>query len=1320
MADQPGTSTGMEEDPPPPPPPPLEPEGPAAQEQEMPEPEGPVEQNNDVPPPPPFLPEMHHAYGLVCEADPSYRPVVGDIIVCQDRNGHVAQFEPIFKVDKYWPGSKMKERADKRRTAPHIMKGDKEWVELGPEPDRSPLKTNEAAYQAELDYMVQANLLPNKDELADSHKMSTERSILPINACNITKSYLEKMQLPTKEDLVAKNTFCWQQKRNHLRYSRYSNGLVPIIPSAYRWALDNRLESYGGAYLAPDSVYLTCAKLYRKEPKPVKLNPVSDNFWKKEPQVPHALLNENACYLPVQRREPNLPNMWVERFVDNTDRVQMNTTHLKMLDLILARGDLREVDCESRPNWGDISKWFLNAFREPRIVALLKSTIRFSQAMLLMTAANIGWLNLESFYKTWDRYFNKVQSPKLREYLEYYATVHALVINLIYEVLEAIQAEFRNWPFLRMEAGAAIDWVITPVSLHALTRYIAVQEIHAPHEIYEQVQTNEQNQFLGIANGQVLRIGVMQKILVELQAVFYHHAMIMYCIYKSLPERFNCHDCHYQMSVSDLTCALWEAYTQSVAIGALKGVAILRQRRHVWLREPDGMARTLRGRLMPRTPFVHRTLKRMGIPGYGPTINTQMIEKEVYKFWEGVPSPLAQANKQRQEDIDLGVPVEVPSILKMKVADGYVSSASEDEKEEAAAKETPLKIKSELWLNKPAAKPLTGQTSEKKVAARTKLVASNYGENAFVKIRVVNMSADMVVTKDLNRTRTAAEIFCPKIEADQIEESVESYTDAVKKVEEAYDAMNDVNEPIDIHYREIGDAVKRAAKAISTLKLLFTDRARDRTDATERLVRLDTVMLCKGPNQPEAQIDWSAWFWARTLNTEWINTENKPLVQEAYTVLHRGYTVLAQNYIYTLDQGESWRLYLQAMLKKHNILPENRRFFVPSSDRELTICGSCAADLTTAPHLTMCKFRAPQFSRAYRQHLQKQVTDEPASTLSRKIEMIAANQEAEIRQFMAENNMPNSYLSVLSNAGNLVARDMLRRERSSSRPRTRGGSQSGGQQRGGGNSQYGSSQFGGSQYGGSTRGGYAPRGNRGGFGSSLRGGYVPRGNYGGVDNTRSPMNYYKPRNDNEPKYGYSANDSKFKAPPSVGGVKRAREQTAAEQQQITADEQFAKRLAAMIQKELSVQLDDSRPGTSSSSHSEAPRKNPRQAKPEVVDIVDDDDVDDVHELDGDDSDLEDVNMAEDDNQPDADDDVDGNDADPEEDGAPFVPVKSSKRSKQKEKEVLTQQQRLQDAFSRAGYGSRGGKFADAVRRGGGRRSRSRGGRGGGGYNQSAA
>lgn len=47
-----------------------------------------------------------------------------------------------------------------------------------------------------------------------------------------------------------------------------------------------------------------------------------------------------------------------------------------------------------------------------------------------------------------------------------------------------------------------------------------------------------------------------------------------------------------------------------------------------------------------------------------------MIKKEVYKFWEGVLSPLALAAKQRQDEIDLGVPAEVPSILKVKVTDG--------------------------------------------------------------------------------------------------------------------------------------------------------------------------------------------------------------------------------------------------------------------------------------------------------------------------------------------------------------------------------------------------------------------------------------------------------------------------------------------------------------------------------------------------------------------------------------------------------------------------------------------------------------------------
>jgi hypothetical protein len=1325
MADKAGSSTGMDEDPPPP-----APEGPADQEMAPPEPNGPAEEeNNGVPQPPPFLPTMEHPYALVCEADPTYQPVVGDVIVCEDRNGHAAQFEPIFKVDKYWPGAKMKHRADLRRNAPHIHKGDKEWVDLGPEPDRSALKTNEQAYQAELQYMVQAKHMPNKDELADSHKMSTERSILPLNVCNVPKSYLEKMNLPTKEVLEAKKTFCWEQKRNHLRYSRYSNGLVPIIPSARRWALDNRLESYGGEYIAPDSVYMTCAKLYRKDPKPVKLNPISDNFWKKEPQVPHALLNDDACYLPVQRREPNLPNMWIERHVDNTDRVRMNPVHLKMLDKILAHGDLREVDCDTRPHWGDISKWFLNAFREPRIIALLTATIRFSQAMLLMTAANIGWLNLESFYKTWDRYYCKVNSAKLREYLEYYVTVHALVINLIYEVLEAIQAESRNWPFLRMEAGAAADWVITPVSLHALTRYMAVQEIHAPHEIYSIPEAREQNQFIGIANGQVLRVGVLQKILIELQAVHYHHAMIMYCVYKSFPERFNCHDCHYQMAVSDLTSALWEAYTQSVAIGALKGTAVLRQRRHGWLRAPDAMATTLRGRLLPRTPFAHRALKREAIPGYGPGINTTLIEKEVYKFWEGVPSPAALASKQRQDDIDLGVPTEVPSILKIKATDGYVSSASEDEKEEEAAKETPLKIKSELWLTKPAANPITGQTSEKKVAARTKLVASNYGENAFVKMRVVNMSADMHPFNELPRTRTAAEIFCSKIEAGQIEETAEGYADAINRAEQAYDAMNDVNEPIDKHFKVIGEAVKQAAKAISMLKHTFTDSARMRTDATERLVRLDTALLCKGPNQPEAQIDWSAWFWARTLNTEWINTDNVSLSQEAHLVLHRYYTVLAQNYIYSVDPVEGWRLYLQAMLKKHNILPENRRFYVPSSDKELTICGSCAADLTVSPHITTCKFRAPHFSRAYRLHLQKQVSDEPATSLSRKIETIASAQEAEIRQFMAENNMSNSYLTVLSNAGNLVARDMLRRDRSASRSR-------------GGGSQYGSSQRGGTIRGGSAprgnfgdRGGYAPRGNY-----NDRGGYAPRGNYGdrggfglpkfgasarggfaghappiGVDNTRSTMNYYSPQNANEPKYGYSVGGGQFKAPPSSGGVKRARQSTA-EQQQITADEQLAKRLAAMIRKEMAAELDGSRPSTSASSQSEAPRKNARKES-EVVHINDDDESDDdVHEITVEDDSRLEEDMQDDDSHQQHDDKVDDNVEDNVDDnGEPFIPAPKGKRSKKREKEekeVLTQQQRLQDAFNNAGYGSSGKKWSGAARGGrGGGRSRSRGGRG---------
>ncbi len=777
---------------------------------------------------------------------------------------------------------------------------------------------------------------------------------------------LNALQLPNG---ISKNNVCVLQRPLPVAYFRKQNGLVPMLFSAPRYCWQRKLETYKAVPLGEDYPSVFCAaKLHAPSyltdatvESNIKIREWAKDFSMATNYMEYTTLNESCLKAPVSGFGPdqNIPNIWELRTTNLSGRVTLRKVTLQILQLVVST-NLPAIDVEEEPLKEFPHKYLWETpVKEPRILAVARSTIPFAHAFLLKTAAIIGYQNLELFQVAHKEFFSRYQTNKLRELLWYCICVHALIRNLVYEILDSLQAEFKNYPYIRLIKKYVGDQISTPLSLRPLMQFIATQEIHASTRAVR-VIPYEENQFMPLAEGQALPIISIQELCITMIGIFHHHAICNFALVNVDSKAYNRHDRCYKLGVLELNEKLGNAYAWAATAGYIPGRSIELQRRQDWLLERKDMT-PCTGRKMPTTIWVKLLAEQSELTAD----IASLIDPAEYDDWFGAKTPEFVRREQERlarelehrPTIDTRHGTANAPLFGGPVADELDSSGDEYSNLAVISEGTKSKFSQSAWAKKPIGQEITGVVTEADVRRRIKLVDYHLGEKAFAHFALEVVDANHPGLDLMGEGIMCAPhvIYCQSQLLDQIQKTVDDYTAAVAACDQAYRYMCNPAFSLPEELKRFNKHLADLFSAVGCLRTIFReDTPLVRTEGAEEwAVQLKAPITRHwGGDDSPVSTRWEYWALSQQVGTnQWKDLANTPVVDMVIPYIPDEYHVLSQQYRYAMTKPGVLDAYYFAVLSEA-LLMKNQGLYDPGEPR--WTCGTCGSDLRNMPHREFC------------------------------------------------------------------------------------------------------------------------------------------------------------------------------------------------------------------------------------------------------------------------------------------------------------------------------------------------------------------------------
>jgi hypothetical protein len=781
---------------------------------------------------------------------------------------------------------------------------------------------------------------------------------------------ISALQLPSGQ---SKDNVLLVQTPLPVAYFRKQNGLVPMLFSAPRYCWEKKLETYNAVPLGEEYPSVFCAaKLHAPSyladataESCIKIRGWAKDFSLATSYSEYTTLDESCLRVPVSGSGPeqNIPNIWELRRDHLSDRVTLRKVTLQILQLVVST-NLPAINVEEEP-LAEFPHRYLweTTVKEPRILAVARSTIPFAHAFLLKTAAIIGYQNLELFQVAHKEYYSRYQTNKVRELLWYCLCVHALVRNLIYEILDSLQAEFKNYPYIRLIRKYVGDQISTPLALRPLMQFIASQEIHANTRAVRVIPL-EDNQFMPLAEGQALPIVSIQELCITMIGIFHHHAICNVALVNVDSKAYNRHDRCYKLGVLELNEKLGNAYAWVATAGYIPGRLIELQRRQDWLLERKLMS-PCNGRKMPTTIWVKLLAERSELTAD----IASLIDPTEYEDWFGAKSPEFVRKEQERltRELDHRPTIDTrPGVVNTPVLGGLVTDDLDSSGEEFSnlaviSEGSKTQFSQSSWSRKPVGKKIDVAITEADVRRRVKLVDYNLGEKAFAYLMLSDFDArDPALDAYEGILGPPSVVYCKQELYEKIYKVVNDYNAAVEACGLAYKYMCNpafsVSEELKCFNKHLADLFT----AISWLKTIFSENTtltRSGEEDWAIQLRATFVRHWDGPEGP-VSIRWDHWALSQLSGTnQWLTLSETPVDAELSPLICEEYLICSQQYKYVMAKAGHVNAYLDAVTSDA-LLKENQRFYDPGEPR--WTCGTCGSDLRNMPHKDFCWHLHPE------------------------------------------------------------------------------------------------------------------------------------------------------------------------------------------------------------------------------------------------------------------------------------------------------------------------------------------------------------------------
>ena len=939
---------------------------------------------------------------------------------------------PIVRLTHHLPGSKFEWRAKTRKAMNAYQSGKKGFMTFVELPESPQIEQKEKRYKEIEQLLLQAKRLPEQKDLERNERKGYQMPIKGFmleEECDCNQATLSKIRMDDNE-LVTNGLFWVMKEPVNSVHWRAIWGLTPQIGRELPGTNSDRVSkaTYNAKLLNDHKDYVTpcaphIAEIYHKATMArVPMHAMSLDFGKMPIIKP--LLASGDEELVFQGTEKNLANLW--KFMDKLNVEQRYSLHpvtMKILQRLLNTGDLREIDCSAKPTMLKPSEWLDNLpLTEPRLLALKNATLPPAHIMLLMTIANMGWINLEMFREIqvkWTRHF---QFDKLREYFEYTVIVHIFLMNMLHEVLDCTQNEMLNWALIRHTFKAAVGYVSMPLNLRPLVEYICNQEIHAEHEIAPPLENmHEANQYAGIGEGQIQTVALLQNLLIGMQKIQWHHAMCMQSMMKANAVAFNMHDMGFMNSVYEVNDIVYTALVQAKERGSLGGFKLLIQRRLEWL--TPNLDANVAARKMP---YMHWNERQYRINCQYEEFDDSMWNMTPGHWWKGTESEFLMEKKRSQREKVYGqvdpttLTLEVSAVAVRNEDEAY-SSGEEYEQAMKNSENAPIEPQARTWLRHRVAQA-NPTPRDREIYERIKLVELQLGDYA---IADIGYAQEKIENHKGTETSSPKLIFLSTEQYNILINHMIDYRDKVTKLVKYYDDMMDLTQDLSDTFDIFNTKFVEIASLQKEIMLYFLPTAQKKTSESTHLLKLVSPLVVERNGKPTI-IDWDSWLLKRRVQGKWINTKAKPVGDEYSMKVQESFTMLSQDYTLRRVEKGSFELYRKTVIENMGkVLFKNRGFYDPKSKDEPTVCKDCGVDILMIPHRQNCWTKNTQLPKAIIQARENRGETQDEKTLAKHLSSMNAHRNEEVMEFMKNNEISEETLKALAVKGHPEARRLM-------------------------------------------------------------------------------------------------------------------------------------------------------------------------------------------------------------------------------------------------------------------------------------------------------
>jgi hypothetical protein len=934
-------------------------------------------------------------------------------------------------------------RAKGRVEMPLMKRGAKNFIEFGPQPREEIYADKEATFKEMIkEFRSLEIFLTEKQEKAlnDTYDIAPIRGILPAGESHASQPLIDKL-LIHKEELIKEGACALVPRTLNVTRWRAFYGFTPFVKDYQPWISSRRDKQ--GSYDAREVDYadniVACARMHVDE---VYNKPTRS-------RLPHglgcinfdtargmSLFESRFQQLTHERSNDRLPNMWREvTMIDRvTTRYSLSPATFRVLQLLLDMGDLRLINYDEEPPLGKAETWLYTPFniKEPRLRCLLDSTMTPMVAMQLKTIANMGWLNLELNNDVHFRRYRRQQFDKQLDYIEYTCVQQIMLLNWLYEVLFACQAEFYNYGLIRNTIKFCEGFTSTAIGLATIVEYNMCQEVHAEHSITPPKGRTDNSNFLGLYEGQVQKMSLIQSILIELQKVQWHHAQCYAALHASNVDAFRRQDEYFMNSMFDLNSLCWKAYVAAKEMGSLPDRDMEIQRRFIWLTASIDFDAKNSARRMPVMCWTKKTYEHYA---QFPDFDRSQWNEKPGKCWADKPSPryaeMMKAKKEQKFGTKPEAVLEMSAMNLVPVEDEEaLSSGDEFSKNQLANEDAPVDTQTRTWLRTQIAQS-HGRALEKHVYERVSLIEAQLGERALADIDIREEEIKEFDKKAKGaKALTNAHIYLNETDHQGLINWVTMYKEQVKKVERKYDRMFDPRWVLSEEFAEYETEIRELARMMSHIRQFFlkenyNKKGSDSLYLTKLCSPVEWIVRTK-ENKIIHELNWDKWALRRELNGPWMDMKNHTVGEEMVHSLNLRYTILSQNIAFKRRMNSKYELFRRALsIHPDDILRENRGFYEPKSDGEITTCMNCDIDLTVGPHKNTCWWKIPETPKAVMQFRENRAEWNPELVLAKYINDNKGKEEEGIVEYMKLHGLPEKALHNLAKKGNIEARRII-------------------------------------------------------------------------------------------------------------------------------------------------------------------------------------------------------------------------------------------------------------------------------------------------------